>query len=53
LFGTNEYEARQIIHFVLDNADDIDFSGGLGGSRLELDEKTQEILNAAWSPAHR
>ncbi|HEX4496490.1 MAG TPA: hypothetical protein VIE43_12535 [Thermoanaerobaculia bacterium] len=43
LFGTNEYEARQVLHFVLDNADKHDFSGGLGVEDLETRKVSVEI----------
>lgn len=48
LFGTTEYEARQIILFALSNAKDLDLSGGLGAATIELDEPTQTILESEW-----
>lgn len=35
-FGLNPYEARQLIKFLRDNADDIDFTDGDGGLRKPL-----------------
>jgi hypothetical protein len=50
LFGTSEYEAREIVRFVLDNADDIDFSGGLGAREISIDSE-ETFLNDLWQPA--
>ena len=51
LYGTNEYEARQIISFVLAHADEIDLSGGLGVTEMNLEEATQTILESNWGVA--
>jgi hypothetical protein len=48
LYGTNEYEARQLISFIVDNADEIDLSGGLGVSEINTDKTAQDILVATW-----
>jgi hypothetical protein len=51
LFGTNEYEAREIVRFVLKNAGDTDFSGGLGARDLDLSAATATTLDGVWSGA--
>jgi hypothetical protein len=51
LFGTNEQEAREIVRFVLKNAADSDFSGGLGARDLDLSAGTETALAAVWSGA--
>lgn len=51
LYGTNEYEAREIIRFVLENADDIDFSGGLGARDLDLCAEEKRAATEAWDGA--
>jgi FtsH-binding integral membrane protein len=51
LFGTNEYEAREIVRFVLKNAGDSDFSGGLGARDLDLSATTATTLGGVWSGA--
>jgi len=49
LFGTNEYEAREIVRFVLRNSSNNDFSGGLGARQLDLSASAQAELAAIWS----
>jgi hypothetical protein len=49
LFGTNEYEAREIVRFVLRNASDTDLSGGLGARKLDLTPSTETELAAVWN----
>jgi hypothetical protein len=39
-YGTNEYEARQIVHFLLARAGAGGFSGGLGSFTISIDEAT-------------
>lgn len=53
LYGTNEYEARQIILFVLSRTEDADLSGGLGAADIQIDDVTQTILCEAWGLATR
>lgn len=48
LYGTTAYEAREIVSFVLDNADKIDFSGGLGADELDLSERTEKAFVSIW-----
>jgi len=43
LFGTTEYEARQIIRFVMENSDKYDFSGGIGTTEWSSDQVPQEL----------
>jgi FtsH-binding integral membrane protein len=49
LFGTNEHEAREIVRYVLKNAGDSDFSGGLGARELDLSVTTATTLGGVWS----
>jgi len=51
LFGTTEYEARQILQFVLDNSDQVDFSDGLGVSDWNEEHASEELrhLVAGWA----
>ena len=48
LYGTNEYEAREIIQFVLAHAEEIDLSGGLGATDWDLSPETERILASLW-----
>lgn len=48
LYGTNEYEARQIIRFVLHHAEEIDLSGGLGDLEISFDDATERRLESHW-----
>lgn len=48
LYGTTEHESRQIVAFVLENESGVDFSGGLGAKRLEVDEKAADIVERQW-----
>jgi MFS family permease len=50
LYGTSEYEAREIVRFILENADDIDFSDGLGAKNIPLDSE-ETFLSDLWQPA--
>jgi len=51
LYGTNEYEARQLIGFILKHAEDIDFSDGLGIHEIEIDGEMSRILQENWGLA--
>ena len=48
IYGTNEYEAREILHFILAHSDDTDVSGGLGANDLDLSTEQQESLAGLW-----
>lgn len=51
LYGTNAYEARELIFFVLRHKEDIDLSGGLGARDLQLDSTVERAVIAAWEGA--
>jgi len=51
LYGTNEYEAREIVHFVLEHAEDVDFSAGLGAHDLEFSAESERAIAAVWEGA--
>jgi hypothetical protein len=51
LYGTNEYEARQLIRFILAHAEEEGISGGLGGLRVDVDEATEHQLESDWGLA--
>lgn len=46
LYGTNDYEAREIIEFIFTNAEYIDLSGGGGAKRIfpEPEKETKENI---------
>ena len=51
LFGTSEYEARQILQFIVENSDQYDFSDGLGISEWSPEQAPQELrdLVESWA----
>ena len=51
LYGTNEYEARQMVIFLINNAESSDLAGGLGAGDLEIDSATEKILQYNWGIA--
>ncbi len=51
LYGTNEYEAREIIQFILNYTDDRDFTDGLGARPLDLSPETEKEIAAVWEGA--
>jgi hypothetical protein len=51
LYGTTEYEARQIIQFLLANADDVDLSGSLGAADLILQPEDEPAALGIWGLA--
>jgi hypothetical protein len=44
-YGNNEYEARQIIEFILNNSDHIDFTDGKGGMKRIITTDDLELIN--------
>jgi hypothetical protein len=51
LYGTTEYEAREIIHFVLARTDNVDFSSGLGARNIDISEEQLLVLTETWTGA--
>jgi hypothetical protein len=51
LYGTNEYEARQIIYFALSHAEKSDLSGGLGAADMQIDQATEKLVRDNWGVA--
>lgn len=45
LFGKNESEAREIIHFILENRNDIDFTDGGNSKRIIDESDIKNIIN--------
>lgn len=54
LFGTTEYEAREIVRFILRHSDTIDLSGGLGAREINTTPATEAAVQAvrAGAPAY-
>ena len=48
LYGTTEYEARQIIAFILNHADRSDLEGGLGAADIQLNAEAEELIQSNW-----
>lgn len=48
LYGTNEYEAREIIRFIIDHTDNIDFSQGLSARDMDLSSDVEKLGLADW-----
>ncbi len=48
LYGTNEYEARQIISFALNHAEGTDLGGGLGAADIQIDAATEKLIHENW-----
>lgn len=46
LYGTNEYEAREIIEFILSNKDKSDFTGGKGFKEIFLEPEVKPATSA-------
>lgn len=53
LYGTTEYEARQVVRFILANAEDIDFSGGLGTRDMAVNDESLVLAERSWGFATR
>ena len=51
LYGTNEYEARQIISFALNHAERTDLDGGLGATDIKIDAATERLIRENWGVA--
>lgn len=51
LYGTNEYEARQIISFALNHAERSNLSGGLGAADIKIDAATEKLVHENWGVA--
>ena len=52
LYGTTEYEVREIIRFVLSRCDDVDFSSGLGAREFDATDEIVIALETAWAGAN-
>lgn len=50
LYGRNQWEARQIISFILQNADNIDFTDGGSLKRIITVEDLEEIRESIYPP---